>query len=265
MRWVTTTVEDDLLGRWRQEWGTQPLGWDFAELDDRMTQDRPDWDYAALTRACLGNAESVLDLGTGGGEFLSSFAHLLPADTIATEGWAPNVAVATRTLAPLGVQVVEYAAPEQESTASPLPFADERFDLVLNRHEAYNSAQVARVLAPGGELLTQQVGSGELDVLYEALGWHPDVPECSEEVFVRQARDAGLHVLDSGTMRGVYRFDDVAALLAYLRQVPWEVPDDFGIDRYAEALLRLHERFAGGPIPMSQVRFWMHARKPLHG
>lgn len=263
MPWVTTIDEKDLLTSWRREWGTQPLGWDFAGLDARMSQDRPDWDFASLTRDCLSRSTSVLDMGTGGGEFLSGFAHLLPADTVATEGWAPNVAVANRTLSPIGVRVVDFAVDDEKPDDSPLPFPDARFDLVLNRHEAYGAGEVTRVLRGGGELLTQQVGNGELDALYQAMDWWPDAPECTADSFVRRAQDAGLQVLDSGTMRGHYRFDDVAALVAYLRQVPWEIPDDFDVDRYADALMTVHEQFGAGPIPMSQVRFWLHARKPL--
>ena len=31
-----------------------------------------------------------------------------------------------------------------------------------------------------------------------------------------------------------YRFGDVAALVAYLRLVPWDAPDDFTVDRYGD-------------------------------
>ena len=46
-------------------------------------------------------------------------------------------------------------------------------------------------------------------------------------------------VLDAAEHVGAYTFRDVAALLAYLRLVPWETPDDFTVDRYAERLLAL--------------------------
>ena len=38
-----------------------------------------------------------------------------------------------------------------------MPFADGRFEVVLNRHEAYDAAEVRRVLSHGDRFLTQQV------------------------------------------------------------------------------------------------------------
>ena len=39
----------------------------------------------------------------------------------------------------------------------PLPFADNSFDLVLNRHDSYDVNEVRRVLKPGGYFITQDV------------------------------------------------------------------------------------------------------------
>ena len=36
-----------------------------------------------------------------------------------------------------------------------MPWGDGEFDLVMNRHESYDLAEVARVLSPGGLFLTQ--------------------------------------------------------------------------------------------------------------
>ena len=46
-----------------------------------------------------------------------------------------------------------------------LPFRDGAFHLVVNRHEAFVAGEVARVLAPGGIFLTQQVDNANLDDL----------------------------------------------------------------------------------------------------
>ena len=48
-------------------------------------------------------AQSVLDLGTGGGERLLELREDWPARVAATEGYAPNLALATERLAPYGV------------------------------------------------------------------------------------------------------------------------------------------------------------------
>jgi len=97
-------------------------------------------------------AGSVLELGTGGGErFLQLRGHW-PSRVTVTEEYPPNVALVRERLGSLGVRVVEVRLTDID----PLPFATDEFDVVLNRHSAFNSAEVARVLGPGGTFLTQR-------------------------------------------------------------------------------------------------------------
>lgn len=257
-----TGARQELLARWRAEESEQPEGWDFSALDGRMWADPPPWDLDAIWGEALGAAQHVLDMGTGGGEHLLRFRALLPADVVATEGWPPNVPVARKALEPHGIQVTDFGAPDHDPDSAPMPFPEGRFDLVLNRHEAYSPREVARVLAPGGVLLTQQVGSGELPELHALLGAEPEEPTVTYDGFVADAEAAGLRVVDGEEFTGAYRFVDVAALVAYLQRVPWQVPEDFSVDGYADALLELHERSAGGEIALTQRRFWLRARRP---
>ena len=83
-------------------------GWDFSWLAGRRVQtpdQRGEIDYEERARASIASATAVLDLGTGGGEVLARLAPLPPV-AIATEAHPPNVVMASRRLAPLGVQVV---------------------------------------------------------------------------------------------------------------------------------------------------------------
>lgn len=265
---------EELLARWRAEEREQPEGWDFSSLDGRMSTDAPPWDLDAIWREGLASARHVLDMGTGGGEHLLRFRDAWPSDVVATEGWAPNLPVARKALEPHGVRVVDFGAPDHDPDAVAMPFDDARFDLVLNRHEAYAPREVARVLAPGGVLLTQQVGSGELPELHALLGEarsgeatsgearSQDEPAVTYDRFVADAQAAGLVVTDGADFVGSYRFVDVAALVAYLQLVPWEVPEDFSVDRYSDALFALHDRAAGGEIALTMRRFWLRAQRP---
>ena len=126
-------------------------GWDFHWLEGRMVQEEPPWDYPSLVREHLKDTHSLLDIGTGGGEFLASLAPL-PADTHAIEAYPPNQPIARSRLTPLRVTVHETLE------GAPLPFSNARFDLVINRHEGYDPDEVFRVLKPGGKFITQQVG-----------------------------------------------------------------------------------------------------------
>lgn len=249
----------ELIETWQAEERAQPQGWDFADLESRMTESTEPWDLAEEYRRALRAATRVLDMGTGGGEYLLSFAELLPDDTQATEGWPPNVPVARAALAPHGIEVVEYGAPDQDVDALPMPFEDDRFDLVLNRHESYSPRELARVIEPGGVFLTQQVGGDESGELAEWFGHHAAMPRVNLATFRGELEDAGFRIVAGQEHVGIYTFHDVAALVAYLQLAPWETPDDFTVAGYADRLLALHEASGGGPLALTRKRFCITA------
>jgi SAM-dependent methyltransferase len=246
---------DDLV----EEAARRPTsGWDFRFLDGRLAEDPLPWSYAERAGELVRAADApVLDLGTGGGEFLSSLAPLPPGSR-ATEGWPPNVPVARRRLAALGVDVVE---PGPGGGSLPLPSG--HFGAVLDRHEAYDPAEVRRVLAPGGVFLTQQVGSGdgyELSALLE--GPPPDRDARWDlDAAVAGLEGAGLTVTRARRARTLRRFHDVGALVFYLRMVPWQVPG-FDARAHRGPLLRLHRDMARGtPLTCTVHRFLVEAQK----
>src|SRR5882757_8358574 len=137
--------------------GVRITGWEFAWLDGRAVGSEPSWSYPDLARPLLRRAYGLLDLDTGGGELLAELAPL-PPHTVAVEGWAPNTPVARDRLAPFGVSVL-----------TELPGGEEEFDVVLSRHGRLPVKDIARLLRPGGTLLSQQVGSDDLAALNAEL------------------------------------------------------------------------------------------------
>ncbi|BCJ74392.1 methyltransferase [Catellatospora sp. IY07-71] len=231
-------------------------GWDFGVFHGRYVQGAPSWDYRALVQERLRTTGALLDLGTGGGEFLASLAPLPPV-TAATEGFPPNVAVARRRLAPLGVIV-------HDTTGAPdrLPFPDESFDLVLSRHEAYDPAEVHRVLRPGGVFVTQQVGGRDLEQLNAALGGPPH-PFRSWDLAsaVTGLEQAGLTVLDRHEQLVPATLHDIGAVVLLLRITPWQIPG-YDLDTYTPRLRDLHHRLAAGnPLHVTGHRFLTTARR----
>lgn len=229
-------------------------GWDFTRFGDRLVTTGPGWDFAAIVVARCAGASSLLDLGTGGGEWLAALTAR-PPRTVATESWPPNVPVARARLEPLGVEVVATeGAPDnvdQAGVTPRLPFADASFDVVCSRHESYVPAEVARVLASGGVFVTQQVG-GDYRAFRQLVGLDPGEPSRWTLAFAsRQLEAAGLRVVDGA--EGVERvtFADVGALGWYLRAIPWVVPD-FELDE----LRVVHERM---PATVEQPAFWLAA------
>ena len=233
-------------------------GWDFSWLDGRASGSEPTWSYPELARRLLSGSQRVLDVDTGGGELLASLTPP-PGRTWATEGWRPNVQVARRRLEPLGVTVVPTI------DAHRLPFGDEEFDLLLNRHGHVDPAECARVLRAGGQLITQQVGSGDCDDLNEALGAPARgdrTPAWTLATATAALTRAGLRVTDAREEWPLLTFHDIAAVVYQLRMVSWQVPD-FTVERYDDALRRLHARLrATGRFDVRTHRFLIVAGKP---
>jgi SAM-dependent methyltransferase len=245
---------------------TPLVGWDTS-YGGRITAVDP-WDYTAMVVVAARNSPDLLDMGTGGGEWLSRLPYR-PPRTVATEGWPPNVPVAQARLRPLGIEVVAVeGAPDNvdqdgDAPGGDLPFADGSFQLVVNRHESYLPREVRRVLAPDGLFLTQQVGSGVADDLRRLLTGEPPEPAArswTREVAVGQVEAAGFKVEDSGDGDQIVSFADVGALVWYLVHLPWVWPD-FSLDAHRDALTRLHEQARGGAtLSARQPLFWLRAR-----
>jgi SAM-dependent methyltransferase len=229
-------------------------GWDFSWFAGRATEQRPSWGYARLLGARMAQATRAVDLQTGGGEVLAGIPTAPPV-LVATEGWPPNVGVAHRRLAPRGGTVVQ---------TDTLPFGDGSFDLVVSRHPVSTAwPQIARVLAPGGTYLSQQIGAGSVCELIDAImGPQPVSPVRQPERARVAATAAGLTVLDLRTEALRMEFFDIAAVIVFLRMVVWTVPD-FTIERYRDRLLALHRRIdEHGPFVAHAQRFLIEARKP---
>ncbi|WP_353944474.1 class I SAM-dependent methyltransferase [Streptomyces sp. HUAS MG91] len=234
-------------------------GWDFSWFEGRATEERPSWGYARLMGERLGTVDSALDLHTGGGEVLD-LAPRLPLLTAATEGWPPNVAKASRRLAPRGVVVV--ASPDD----APLPFADATFDLVTARHPVRaDFPEIARVLRPGGTYFAQHVGpSSVFEVVEYFLGPQPEEVRRGRDPQqeIAQARAAGLEIVDLRAERLRIEFYDIGAVVHFLRKVVWMVPG-FTAEAYEPQLRALHERIEKeGPFVAHSSRHLIEARKP---
>jgi SAM-dependent methyltransferase len=236
-------------------------GWDFSKLGNRLVQEPPHWDFKDIVASAATRATTMLDMGTGGGEWLLSLSARAPV-TVATESWQPNVGIAAERLNSMGVPVVyTEGAPDnhRQEAGDPmgrLPFRTEAFDLVSNRHESFRAEEVARVLQPDGLFLTQQAQSGSKQ-FHQLLGREPpEIQEFELDLAVAQLRDAGLSIDEADVGTATTVFADIGALAWYLRSVTWAVPD-FTVSTYRQALLRLHD----GPIRVSSRRFWLRAHK----
>ena len=223
----------EMIKNWKEEEKNAHIhGWDFSHIEDRFVEDTDfPWDYRQVIGQYLTPEKKLLDIDTGGGEFLLSLGHPYE-NTSATENYLPNVQLCKETLLPLGIDF------RQADGNGQLPYGDSSFDVVINRHGDLNPAEIYRVLKPGGVFLSQQVGAENDRALVELLCG--SVPMPFAEQYAERAgekfRKTGFSVLRQEECFRFVRFYDVGALVWFARVIPWEFPD-FSVDTHLEKLM----------------------------
>lgn len=249
---------EQLLQTWQQAEQEPFRGWDFSHLHGRMIEEETPWSYLDRAAELMRQSHAMLDLETGDGERLLDLRAAWPPKVVATESYPPNFQLASERLAPLGVTVFEVASAED----GPQPFADEEFDLILNRHASFNPAEVARMLAPGGTFLTQQVHGLWAHDLLAVFGAKPQWLDATPERYLPRLQAAGLEIVNAEEWSGALTFSDVATIVYYLKAVPWLVPG-FSVATHQSALWQLQEQLvAGEALRFTAWKYLIEARKP---
>ncbi|MBR5125737.1 MAG: methyltransferase domain-containing protein [Oscillospiraceae bacterium] len=206
-------------------------GWDFSHIADRHSQQELPWSYRDVILQYLTPEMRLLDIDTGGGEFLLSLNHP-HANTAATENYPPNVALCRETLPPLGI---DFRPADGKGI---LPFPDACFHMVIDRHGDFNPEEIHRVLKPGGFFITQQVGAqNDRDLVTLLCGETPlPFPDQYLNITAQKFRDAGFQVLrEEESFQRLY-FYDTGALVWFARILTWEFPG-FSVDTHFPQLL----------------------------
>lgn len=205
-------------------------GWDFSYLKNRLVEPEIPWSYRDKVKDFLKPETKLLDMGTGGGEFLLSLSHPYNL-TAATEGWEPNYELCKRRLEPLGITV------EKTDDNGEIPFDDNSFDVIINRHEYYNLDEVSRVLKKGGFFVTQQVGGMNDRELSSKLikDYSSRYVEFNLENEVTRFELDGLIVMYRNQFYGKSVFYDTGAIVFYAKNIPWNFPS-FSVDSSLESL-----------------------------
>lgn len=248
---------NQLLETWRQEEQRPFIGWDFSHLDGRMLEEQPPWSYSLRAAELMRQSASVVDLDTGGGERFLKLYEYWPPKAVATEHYPPNFKLATERLSSFGAKVVDV----ELSDFGPMPFNDAEFDLVLNRHAAFNPNEVARVLTLGGTFLTQQVhGLSTVDLL-ATFDAKPEWPDATAEKYLPRLKAAGLEIVNHQDWSGELTFADVGAIVYYLKAVPWAVPG-FSVASHQGYLLKLQNQLEDGEaLTFVARKYLIEARK----
>lgn len=249
-------LDKELYEYFKAEYNKAFAGWDFSYIKDRMETESVSWNYEKRVFNATRSVHSMLDMGTGGGEFLRTLQPF-PNTTYATEAYKPNVSVAKKNLEPLGVKVVEICDDEE------LPLKSNVFYLIINRHEAYSAREVYRLLKNGGYFITQQVGGlnkSELNVRMDA-DINQEFKHWNMKYAVAELEQQGFKIIENKEEFPTAKFYDIGAIIYYLKIIPWQIPD-FSIERYFEKLkeIKIHIDQKGSLV-IKAHRFFIVAEK----
>ncbi len=250
---------EKLIEEWKKEESIAKIkGWDFSHIRSRYSEDIGlPWDYREKILEYLTKDMKLLDIDTGGGEFLTELGH--PFELLsATEAYPPNAELCSRILPPLGI---DFRIADGKGR---LPFDDDFFDMVINRHGDYNPEEIYRVLKKGGIFITQQVGAENDRELAELLTGREEspFPEQYLNIAEEKFRRMGFEITEKGEAFPVIEFYDIGALVWFARIIEWEFPE-FSVERNTDNLLdaqRMLER--DGRVKGHAHRFMLIARKP---
>lgn len=210
-------------------------GWDFSHIYGRFEENDLPWSYEQIVRQNLKTNFTLMDYDTGGGEFLLSLNHPYNK-TSATEGYKPNVRLCSEKLLPLGIDFKECRDPAK------IPFTDESFDIIINRHGGFNAKEIHRLLRSGGLFITEQVGEDNDRDLVKLV-----LPEAKRPFLNLNLSDqrgifenVGFHILTAEETYRPITFYDVGAFVWFARVIEWEFPD-FSVDKCFDQLLKMQK------------------------
>lgn len=219
-------------------------GWDFSRVKSK--RDPVPWNYAAFVCNYLSADTELLDVGTGGGEQISSFRQGIGIDPD-----PKMVDAANQTLKSAQIKNLRF----QERSAERIPFDGESFDIVLNRHAPIVPQEVLRVLRPNGHFVTQQVGGNNTQNIFDAFGWGSNAAQTKRTstgngliaqepaTLAKAFKEQGARVEAEGEYNVPYFFKDVESFIFFVKSIP--LPEEISVDKHGPTLLKLLEEHTG--------------------
>jgi len=180
---------------------TPRQGWDFSRMNV-LRQPVP-WHYQDVVERYLRPGDTVLDIGTGGGEVFgqlaASFSQGLGIDN---DPGMIQLAQANSAAGHLRFRVCSER----------LEAVPEAFDVIIDRHAPFDLGAIAAHLKPAGYFVTQQVGERNMACVKAALGQPASPPVIEREAFT----GSGLRLLAFLEYDVEYVVRDIESLLFWL-------------------------------------------------
>ena len=237
-----------------------PHDWDGASYD-RVAHPMTRWGSNVLDRLPLRGDETVLDAGCGSGRVTEQLVDRLPEGRVIALDASPSMVEAARErLARFGERV-RYAVAD---LGRPLPLDDASVDAILSTatfhwvadHDALFE-HLARVVRPGGRLVAQCGGAGNIRSVQDVLGdvgdgWRGPWTFATPDETRARLEAAGFTEIETWLNDELETFEPGAPFREYLRTVVLgahleRLPDDAARDAFVDAVA---ER-----LPQSQIDY----------
>jgi SAM-dependent methyltransferase len=180
-------------------------GWNFSYM---KTKSQPvPWDYTEIVKKYLSKEDTVLDIGTGGGEKFSALSEYFK-EGVAVDVDEEMIRVANEKRP----ENVTYVCDDEH-----LEGVEGNYSVVLNRHAPYDLRAIASKLQTGGYFITQQVGEKNMRNIIETIGTPRTEPVIAENMF----EGTGLKVIAFMEYNIDYRVLDIESLLFWLNALDY--------------------------------------------
>lgn len=179
------------------------IGWNFSVMKT-LRQPVP-WDYTNVVSEYLTQKDSVLDVGTGGGE---RFIELAPYFGAGLGVDIDPVMIETAKQNAKDVKNIEFT----ESDAS-LGNISQKFNVIVNRHCALDLIAIKEHLAPGGYFITQQVGEKNMNNIKIVLNQQVQKPTITKS----DIETSGLRLVSFCEYDVEYVVKDIESLVFWLK------------------------------------------------
>ena len=211
-------------------------GWDFSHV--HIERAPVLWEYVDVVRSYLRPTDSVLDIGTGGGEIFFSLAPFF-SEGIGVDHNPAMVETARRNKSAMSIDKISLKRME----GNDLRFDVAEFDIVLQRHSRVYVSEIGGVLRQGGYFITQTVGKRSSLNLLDPFGWTPASfgPDWWQSVaeLADQFRVHDCHIIAQAEYDVPYWFKDVESFMFWFMAVPW--PEAIELDKHWHNINRILE------------------------
>ncbi len=249
-------MKTKLLNYWLSEEKRVFKGWNFDSINEFMTEEKLPWNYRNIVKPYIKENIKILDMGTGGGEFLLSLKPYKGV-TYATEAYPLNYEYSKEKLKNSGI---EFIFVKEDSK---LNFKDNFFDVIINKHESFDSKEVSRILKSGGVFITQQVGGKnncEFAKNYFNIISNYSINPTYLKDDVKSLEESGFEILEKKECFPSLRFSEVGAFVYFAKIIEWEFPG-FSVNKYLKELYELHNEIEKlGYIELKEHRFLIVAK-----